>query len=39
LWVLSRTPTVSAKAYDELLARLRAKSLDTSKLERTRHGG
>lgn len=39
LWVLSRTPTVNAKAYDELLARLRAKSLDTSKLERTRHGG
>jgi len=38
LWVLSRTPTVSAKAYDDLLARLRAKSLDTSKLERTRHG-
>lgn len=39
LWVLSRTPTVNAKAYDELLARLRANSLDTSKLERTRHGG
>ncbi len=38
LWVLSRTPAVNAKAYDELLARLRAKSLDTSKLERTRHG-
>ena len=39
LWVLSRTPTVSAKAYDELLVRLRAKSMDTSKLERTRQGG
>jgi apolipoprotein D and lipocalin family protein len=39
LWVLSKTPTVSAKAYDDLLARLRAKSLDTSKLERTRQGG
>ena len=39
LWILSRTPTVSAKAYDELLVRLRAKSLDTSKLERTRQGG
>lgn len=39
LWVLSRTPTVNAKAYDELLVRLRAKSLDTSKLERTRQGG
>jgi apolipoprotein D and lipocalin family protein len=38
LWVLSRTPTVSGKAYDELLVRLRAKSLDTTKLERTRHG-
>ena len=37
LWVLSRTPAVSAKAYDDLLARLRAKSLDTGKLERTRH--
>ena len=39
LWILSRTPTVNAKAYDDLLARLRAKSLDTAKLERTRHGG
>ncbi len=38
LWVLARTPTVSAKAYDELLVRLRTKSIDTSKLERTRHG-
>ena len=38
LWVLSRTPTVSAKTYDELMVRLRAKSLDTSKLERTRQG-
>lgn len=38
LWVLSRTPTVNAKAYDELLSRLRAKQLDTSKLERTRQG-
>ena len=38
LWILSRTPTVNAKAYDELLARLRTKQLDTSKLERTRHG-
>ena len=38
LWVLSRTPTISAKAYDDLMVRLRAKSLDTSKLERTRHG-
>ena len=38
LWVLSRTATVSAKAYDELMVRLRAKSLDTNKLERTRHG-
>ena len=39
LWILSRTPAVNAKAYEDLLARLRAKSLDTSKLERTRHGG
>ena len=37
LWILSRTPKVSAKSYDELLARLRAKSLDTTKLEVTRH--
>lgn len=37
LWILSRTPTVNTKAYDDLLARLRAKSLDTSKLEQTRH--
>ena len=36
LWVLSRTPTVDAKAYDELLARLRSKSIDTSKIERSR---
>lgn len=38
LWVLSRTPEVSAKAYDELLARLEKKGFDLSKLERTRHG-
>ena len=38
LWVLSRTPTVNTKAYDELMVRLRAKLLDTSKLERTRQG-
>lgn len=37
LWILSRTPTVNAKAYDELLARLRSQSLDTGKLESTRH--
>ena len=38
LWVLSRTPTVNPKAYDDLMVRLRAKLLDTSKLERTRQG-
>ena len=35
LWVLSRTPQVSAKAYDALLERLKAQHFDVSKLERT----
>ncbi len=35
LWILSRTPTVDPKAYDELLARLAQKGLDVTKLERT----
>ena len=37
LWVLSRTPDVNAKAYDELLARLDKKGFDLKKLEKTRH--
>ena len=35
LWVLSRTPHISDKAYDALIARLKAQSFDISKLERT----
>lgn len=35
LWVLSRTPQVDAKAYEALLARLRAQGLNTDKLEMT----
>lgn len=37
LWVLSRTPTVDPKAYDELLKRLAKKGLDVRKLEHTPH--
>ena len=36
LWILSRTPDVNAKAYDELLARLAKKGFDLNKLEKTR---
>jgi apolipoprotein D and lipocalin family protein len=35
LWVLSRTPTVSAQAYDALLARLKAQGFELDGLERT----
>jgi apolipoprotein D and lipocalin family protein len=35
LWVLSRTPEVSAKAYDELMARLEKKGFDLKKLEKS----
>lgn len=38
LWVLSRTPNVPAKAYDELMDRLEKKGFDLSKLERTPQG-
>ena len=38
LWVLSRTPEVNAKAYDELVARLEKKGFDSRKLERTPQG-
>jgi apolipoprotein D and lipocalin family protein len=38
LWILSRTPQVEAAAYEALLARLRAKGLDTSRLVRTSQG-
>ena len=33
LWVLSRTPTVDAAAYRDLLKRLEAKGFDLTKLE------
>ena len=36
LWILSRTPEVSAKAYDELLARLEKKGFDLKKLEKSK---
>jgi apolipoprotein D and lipocalin family protein len=35
LWILSRTPTVDAVAYQALQGRLQAKGFDLSKLERT----
>ncbi|MGI9215967.1 MAG: lipocalin family protein [Hydrogenophaga sp.] len=35
LWVLSRTPTVDAAAYQALLGRLQAQGFDLSRLERT----
>ena len=36
LWVLSRTPAVSAEAYGALLARLKVQGFDLDRLERTR---
>ncbi|MDO9251895.1 lipocalin family protein [Hydrogenophaga sp.] len=39
LWVLSRTPTVEAGAYQALLNRLREKGFDLTRLERTAHAG
>jgi apolipoprotein D and lipocalin family protein len=36
LWVLSRTPEVSAEAYDALLLRLKAQGLSLERLERTK---
>jgi apolipoprotein D and lipocalin family protein len=38
LWVLSRTPTVSAEAYQAMLLRLKAQGFDLDRLERTRQG-
>ena len=35
LWILSRTPDVSAKAYDELLVRLQKRGFDLKKLEKS----
>lgn len=42
LWILSRTPEVNAKVYDELLARLEKKGFNLKRLERsiqTQHVG
>lgn len=36
LWVLSRTPHVSAEAYDALLVRLKAQGFALERLERTK---
>jgi apolipoprotein D and lipocalin family protein len=36
LWVLSRTPQVSAEAYDALLGRLKAQGFALERLERSR---
>lgn len=35
LWILARTPTVDAGAYDALLARLAARGFDLKRLERS----
>jgi apolipoprotein D and lipocalin family protein len=36
LWILSRTPAVSANQYERLLLRLKVMGFDISKLEKTR---
>ena len=36
LWILSRTPEVSGKAYDELLTRLAKSGFDLKKLEKSK---
>lgn len=38
LWILSRTPELPAKAYDDLLDRLKKKGFDAAKLELTPQG-
>ena len=35
LWILARTPTVDAAAYDALLGRLAARGFDLKRLERS----
>jgi len=35
LWVLSRTPQMDPKLYDELLTRLQQQQFDVRKLEKT----
>ena len=39
LWILSRTPTVEARAYAELLERLAARGFDVDRLVRGEQGG
>ena len=39
LWILSRTPTVDARAYSELLERLAARGFDVDRLVRGEQGG
>jgi apolipoprotein D and lipocalin family protein len=39
LWILSRTPTVDAGAYQALLGRLRDQGFDLSRLEPTARSG
>ena len=36
LWILSRTPEVSAKAYDDLLVRLQKAGFDLKRLEKSK---
>jgi apolipoprotein D and lipocalin family protein len=36
LWILARTPNVSAKAYDDLVARLGKRGFDLTKLEKSK---
>ncbi len=38
LWILSRTPDLPARAYDDLVGRLQKSGFDTTKLERTPQG-
>jgi apolipoprotein D and lipocalin family protein len=37
LWILARTPTMTAEVYEEILRRLAAQSYETSRLVRTVH--
>lgn len=37
LWILSRTPTVNAMAYDALVAKLERQGFEPARLERTPH--
>lgn len=39
LWILSRTPTMSATVYDGIIARLRAQGYEVERLKRTAQPG